>query len=98
MNSEKTLFRIAGFLYLFVIVGVIFGEFFIREKLIVWGDPTATAQHILASEEVFRLGFVIDLMTQACFLFMVLVLYQLFKSTNKLYGLVANDHLLCPSA
>lgn len=49
MNSNRTLSRIAGSLYLFVIVGILFGEFYVREKLIVWDDATATAQNILAS-------------------------------------------------
>ena len=88
MNSDKTRSRTAGVLYLFVIVGIMFVEFYVREKLIVWDDATATAQHILANERLFRLGFVIELMTQACFLLMVLVLYQLFKSVNKFHAVV----------
>ena len=87
MHANKTLSRTAGCLYLFVIVGILFGEFFVREKLIVWDDATLTAQNILAHEGLFRLGFVIDLTAQACFLFMILIVYQLFKSVNKLYAL-----------
>ncbi len=83
MYSNKTLSRIAGSLYLFNIAGILFGEFFVREKLIDWEDATVTAQNILANERLFRCGFVIDLMTQASFLFMVLIIYQLFKSVNK---------------
>ena len=98
MNSNKTLSRTAGFLYLFVIVGMIFGEFYVREKLIVWDDATATAQHILAYEELFRLGFVIDLIAQACFLFMVLAVYQLFKSVHKFYALVMVSFVVVTTA
>lgn len=88
MNSNKTLSRIAGFLYLIVIAGILFGEFFVRENLIVWGDATTTAQNILANEGLFRLGFVIDLIAEACLLLVVLALYQLLKSVNKFYALV----------
>jgi len=88
MNSNKNLSRIAGILYLFVIVGIIFGEFYVREKIIVWDDATATADNILAFEGLFRLGFVIDITAQACFLLMVLILYQLFKSVNKFHAMV----------
>ena len=87
MNSNKTLSRIAGFLYLIVIVGMIFDEFFVRGKLIDWGDATTTAQNILAHEGLFRLGFVIDLITQLCILLVALALYQLLKSVNKFYAL-----------
>ena len=88
MNAPKTLSRTAGFLYLFVIVGMLFGEFYVRGNLIVWNDATATAQQILAHEGLFRIGFVVDLMTQAGFLFMALAVYQSFKSVHKFYALV----------
>ncbi|MGI9552454.1 MAG: DUF4386 domain-containing protein [Aurantibacter sp.] len=88
MNSNKALSRIAGSLYLIVIVGMIFGEFFVRGKLIVWGDAAATTQNILAFEDLFRLGFVIDLIAEACALLLVLALYQLLKSVNKFYAMV----------
>jgi len=78
MNSTKTLSRTAGFLYLIVIVGMIFDEFFVRGKLIDWGDANITAQNILAHEGLFRLGFVIDLITQLCILLVALSLYQIF--------------------
>ena len=88
MNSNKTLSRTAGFLFLIVILGIMFSKFFVHDKLIVWGDATTTAQNILASEWLFRLGFVINLIAEACFLLMVLAVYQLFKSVNKTYALV----------
>jgi len=87
MNSKKTLSRTAGFLYLISIAGILFGEFFVRGNLIVWGDAAATVQNILAHEGLFRLGFVFDLIAQACFLLLVLALYQLLKPVNKLYAL-----------
>jgi hypothetical protein len=88
MNSSIKWSRTAGFLYLFVIAGILFGEFFVRSNLIDWGDATVTAQNIQANEGLFRLGFVFDLVAQASFLLLVLVLYQLLKPVNKLYALV----------
>ena len=88
MNSNKKLSRAAGILYLLVIVGILFDEFYARGNLIVWEDATLTAQNILANEGIFRLGFVINLIAQACLLLLVIVLYQLLKPVNKLYALV----------
>ena len=88
MTSNKTLSRTAGFLYLIVIVGILFDEFFVRGNLIVWGDAAATAQNILGSEVLFRFGFVIDLIAQACLLLLALALHQLLKPVNKFYALI----------
>src|SRR5688572_8656004 len=41
--SPRVLSRIGGVLYLIIIVGGIFGEAFIRNRLIVTGNATATA-------------------------------------------------------
>ncbi|HEU4366358.1 MAG TPA: DUF4386 family protein, partial [Candidatus Krumholzibacteria bacterium] len=48
--SPRVLARIGGVLYLIIIAFGLFGEMFVRSKIIVWGDPTATAGNILASE------------------------------------------------
>ena len=53
--------RIAGVLYLIIIAAGIFAQFFVRESLIVPGDAAATAANVTASEGLFRLGTVADL-------------------------------------
>jgi hypothetical protein len=49
-TSPLTYARVAGLLYLIIIVFGIFSEVFVRSSLIVAGDATATATNILASE------------------------------------------------
>ena len=88
MTSNKILSRTAGLLYLIVILGIMFAEFYVRGNLVVWGDAMTTAQNILNSESLFRYGFVIELIAEACNLLLVLALYQLFKSVNKFYAIV----------
>ena len=61
MTSNKILSRTAGLLYLIVILGIMFAEFYVRGNLVVWGDAMTTAQNILNSESLFRYGFVIEL-------------------------------------
>ena len=48
--------RIAGFLYLIVIVGGLFAEISVRGRLVVHGDAAATAHNIMTHELLYRLG------------------------------------------
>ncbi len=82
MNSNKKTARIAGLLYLAV---AIFSGFAAstRSSLIVAGDASATASRILASEGLFRLNIVSDLVGQVFHIFLALALYELLKSVNK---------------
>lgn len=69
-------------LYLAVIVFGVTAEL-VRQSLIVPGDATTTVNNIMASESLFRLAFVIDLIMIACFLLLPLALYVLLKPVNK---------------
>ncbi|WLR41755.1 DUF4386 domain-containing protein [Bacillus carboniphilus] len=82
MYSNKQLARIAGLFYLILIVCGVFAEFFVRSKLIQKDNASITAENILNSETLFRLGFVSDLMMMTAFLFLSFVLYILFKKVN----------------
>jgi hypothetical protein len=52
--------RIAGFLYLIVIVGGLFAEMFVRGRLVVYGDAAATAHNIMTDQLLYRLGFAVE--------------------------------------
>lgn len=75
--------RIAGGLYLIVIVGGIFAELFVRSRLIVHGDAAATAHNIQTHELLYRLGFAVEVFYCACNIPLVLIFYGLFKVVNK---------------
>ncbi|MGD8584246.1 MAG: DUF4386 domain-containing protein [Chloroflexota bacterium] len=83
VNSIKKTARFAGFLYLILAVCGGFAEFFVRQSLIVPGDALATVNNIMASESLFRLGFVSELVGQTVFVVLALVLYKLLKPVNK---------------
>jgi len=87
MNPNKTA-RIAGVLYLSIAFLAPFGEMFVRQSLIVPGDAATTASNIVASEGLFRLGFVSDLVVQIIHIFLVLALYNLLKPANKNHALL----------
>jgi hypothetical protein len=82
MNSINKTARIAGFLYLLVAVFSGFANF-VRLSLVVAGDATATVNHIIASETLFRFNIVSDLIGQVFHILLALVLYELFKTVNK---------------
>jgi hypothetical protein len=81
MNPNKTA-RIAGLLYLIPFI-LSFLAIFLRQSLIVPGDAATTANNIMASESLFRLSIVSDLIVQAVFVLVVLLLYKLLKPVNK---------------
>ncbi len=60
-TSPRLKARIAGLLYLIVIVGGIFAEIFVRGRLVVHGDAAATAHSILTHELLYRLGFAAEI-------------------------------------
>jgi len=82
MNTINRTARIAGFMYLGNIITGIFAEV-VRSKLIVPGDAAETAKNIMASEWLFRVSFVSDLIMVTFFLLMGLVFYVLLKPVNK---------------
>ena len=82
MNTNNKTARIAGFLYLLYIV-VTIGADVSRSRLIVFGDATATASNILASEWLFRIGFVSDVLAGVLFLWAAWALYVILKPVNK---------------
>jgi len=72
----------AGFLYLTYIVITVIADAS-RSKLIVFGDAMATAKNILASEWLFRIGFMSDVLAGVLFLLTAWALYVLLKPVNK---------------
>jgi hypothetical protein len=83
MNSLKKTARSAGILYIIMDVFMIFGGMYVDTKIYAPGDAVATASNILAFEWLFRLGFVSFLVGLILQLFLVHVLYELFKSVDR---------------
>ena len=57
-------------------------------KLIVSGNTAATASNILASERLFRLGIVSELICAAESIYLVWVLYRLLSGVNKTHAVL----------
>jgi len=83
MKSNKKTARIAGLIYLILIIAGVFANLFVRSSLIVPGDAAATANNIMANEGLFRLAYMSDLIMITCMVLLPLVLYVLLKPVNK---------------
>lgn len=81
--------RTGGVLYLLIIVCGIAGEFFIRSGLIVWDDAAATAGNILASQSLYRAGFVVDSIMILADVAIAVVFYTLFRHVSKVISLMS---------
>lgn len=84
--SNKKTARIAGLLYLFVVLTGIFSLMYVPSKLIIWDDATTTFNNIVTQQALFRLGLLSGLMCYIFFLFLVLVLYRLLKPVHANYA------------
>ena len=79
MHPLNTTARVAGFLYLLVVITGFFTLMYVPGKLFVQSDAAATASNILAHQSLFRAYIVVDLVSELFFIATVLALYQLFK-------------------
>ena len=86
--SPLVVARVAGFLYLLLVVFGVYSFFYVQSSLIVPGDAAATANNIMASESLFRSGIVSWLLGQTVWILLVLVLYTLLKPINKNHALL----------
>jgi hypothetical protein len=83
MKSVKATGRLAGILY--VVMGLLgwFSLMYIPDVFVVRGDAAATARNIVNGESLYRLGILSQIMSQTIFIFLVLLLYDLFKHVDR---------------
>jgi hypothetical protein len=72
----------AGVFYLIFIINTVLATY-IRGIFIVPGDAAATANNIVASQGLFRVGFVTELVSAVFFVLAAWALYVLLKPVNK---------------
>ena len=79
--------RGAGLLGLIILASGSFAGF-VHTRLVVPGDAVTTANRIMASELLFRLGFVSALIMYTVFVLYVVVLYRLLKPVSETQALM----------
>ena len=83
INSPQKTARVAAFMFLIIFFLGMSTELFIRPGMIVPGDAAVTVKNIAASESLFRLSIMSDLIRQMFLMVLPLVLYKLLKPVNK---------------
>ncbi len=81
--SLKKTARIAGLLYVFLIITGIYGIFYVSPKIIVGDDPITTAKNILFNRFLFQTGIINSIIGNTIWVFLVLTLYRLFKQVSE---------------
>ena len=90
--------RIAGALYLSLVLVAPFSMLYVPGKLIVHGNAVATADNILAHETMFRLSIFGDLIGHVIFICLGIALYRLLSSVNKTWALLMVAFVLVSAA
>lgn len=88
MSIQKTA-RTAGVLYLLITALSIPVHFIIPAQLVVAGDAAATANHIMASAGLFRMGIAAELLILLSEIGLTVLLYRLLSPVNRTLSLVA---------
>ncbi len=86
--SPRHLARIAGGLYLIIIVAGFFAIGLVPATIVVPGDAAATAHNILTHELLYRLGLVAHIIILPCNIALALIFYDLFKVVSRRLSLL----------
>jgi hypothetical protein len=89
MNPIQKTGRITAILILLIVVFAPFSMIYVPSIVLVPGDAAATANHLMASEGLFRLGIVSDAVVFLIEIVLTVFLYVLLKPVNKTLALVA---------
>lgn len=87
--SPQVYARIAGVLYLYIIVAGSFAQIFVRSSLVESNDAAATAANIMSNESLFRIGFSGELLHLACDVVIAVILYALLRPVDRYLSLLA---------
>ena len=83
MTNESKISRLAGALYLVVVVTGIFSLMYVPSQITASGDAHATVNNIVAHSSLFRAGIAAFLIKQVAFLLLPLVLFKLLRPVHQ---------------
>ncbi|MEO3407545.1 DUF4386 domain-containing protein [Mucilaginibacter sp. CAU 1740] len=88
-TSPRTYARLAGFLYLFIIIAGIFAQFYVWDGLIASGNAAATAEQLRAHAARWQSGIVAELLMHLCDIPVMVIIYLLLRPVSKPLVLMA---------
>jgi hypothetical protein len=86
MIADRGAGRLAGLVYLVVVVTGIFSLAYVPSRIVAGVDPTATIASITASLPLFRMGIASLLVDQVAFLLLPLLLYRIMCDADRRLG------------
>jgi hypothetical protein len=88
MHPLKKAARIAGAIYLSMVVTGPFALIYVPSKLIVSGNAAATADNVIAHQTLFDLWIMGDLIGSVIFICLAIALYRLLSAVNQTWALL----------
>jgi hypothetical protein len=98
MHPTDKAARIAGAVYLSMVLTGPLSLIYIPDKLIVRGNATATAANIVSHESMFRLWIIGDLWTAVIFICLGIALYHLLSGVSRPWALLMLGFVLVSAA
>jgi len=98
MHPTAKAARVAGAVYLSMVLTAPFTLLYVPGKLIVRGNAAATANNILAHEMMFRLSIIGELVGQVIFICLAIALYRLLSGVNKTWAMMMFGFVLVSAA
>lgn len=89
MTSPRRIARTIGLLFLFTILGGIFAQGFVSDRLINFHDATATANNILTHRGLFQIGFTVYLIEMVSQIATAALWYVLLRPVSRPIALAA---------
>lgn len=85
-SSIRRTARLAGLVYFVTACIMVFAFMVQTRSFMVSGDAAATAQRIVEGESMYRIMVLTSLIAQIFFIFVALLLYQLFRNVDRWYA------------
>lgn len=82
MEPNRKTARVAGLLFLLMVLTGLFAELFFRQKIVA-ADAATTAQNILNNSMLLRTGVLSDIVMALSYLFTALALYRLLRGVDQ---------------
>jgi uncharacterized protein DUF4386 len=98
MHPTDKAARIAGAVYLSMVLAGPLGLIYLPSRLIVSGDAAATASNMLSHESLARLWIISDLWIHVIFICLGIVLYRLLNIVNNTWALLMLSFVLVSAA
>lgn len=87
--SPRVLARFTAVFFLLTLLGGLFAQGFVSNRLVVHGDAVATATNILANKSLYQWGFTVYIIEMACNIASMVLFYALLKPAGPTVSLVA---------